>query len=55
MSRIWFFLVLLSIERLCTHPVRTRITNRVRRKLAAEIANLFCMLGPVSGLLYVCH
>jgi hypothetical protein len=52
---VWPFLVLLSIERFGSHLVRTRLTNRVRSGLAADVADLLCVFGPVKGLLDVCH
>jgi hypothetical protein len=47
--------VFLSVERFCSHLVCARIANRLRPRLAADIANLFGMLRPVNGLLDVCH
>jgi hypothetical protein len=52
---MWLFLVFLSVQRFRSHPVRAHITNRVRTRLAADIANLFCVFGAVSRLLDVCH
>src|ERR1700690_161204 len=54
-SRIWFFFMLLTIERFCSYPVRAGLTNRLRPRLSADAANLFCMLGPVNGFLDRCH
>jgi len=54
-SRIYLLLVFLSVQHFGSNPVRARITDRARRRLAAKVANFFCVLRSVDRPVNVCH